>query len=767
MTVLPPHRRSSSGRARAGRKLMCGGIVATIVLIALTSVLTLAFLRQQAQERMDAGTRNLARSITITFDGLIDGIDLSLLASADEIARQRASGAASSDIDAFLLRQQRRLAAAAVLSATSAAGQIVHGAGRGGRFDALAVRSSALQASSPAQGADGRWRWFFARAISKAGALHDGAVIGALDVVQLERIMARIHLDAGGSIVLRNAGFEAIAARLGGPGAMPLRPGDTRLSPELRIALMADPERGTYSTRRSALSDSEHTFSYERSAKYGFYVSVGEAKAMGMAEWERQMWIISALMLAFTVLAGVLLMLMRRAWRRQTRYLGEIRRLAYHCCLTGLPNRGLVLDRLSACMAGSAGRRCSGALMIIDLDQFKNFNDLHGYERGDQLLREVARRLRASMPESMTVARLGGDEFALLATALPRDPGQARVQAELIGDILRQCLAGCYALDGFQYNGSASIGIALFTEQDHSRDELVKRAETAVYQAKAAGRNAVRFFDADMQAALAERLALERDLRLAQDADQFELHYQVQVGGNGAIRGAEALLRWHHPQRGMVAPEEFIAVAEQSGLIVPIGRWVLQTACKQLVRWAQDPLAAHLSLAVNVSACQLSQPGFVTEVLNVLASTGAEPHRLKLELTEGVLIEHTDGIIATIMELKRAGVGISLDDFGTGYSSLSYLKRLPLDQLKIDQSFVRDLLTDPTDRAIVLAIVALGYSLDMDVIAEGVESAAQRDALAAAGCHAYQGYFFGKPLPIRQFDAALCVAAVEELACLL
>ena len=433
----------------------------------------------------------------------------------------------------------------------------------------------------------------------------------------------------------------------------------------------------------------------------------------------------------------------------------EIRRLAYYDSLTGLPNRRLLLDRLGAAMADNQGRARHGALLLIDLDHFRVLNETQGHNRGDQLLTAVAQRLCGVVQGDASVARLGGDEFAVLVANLASDPELARCQAAAMAELLRAALSAPFDLGGFIYRGSPSIGITLFAGQTLEIGELAKRVDTAMYQAKAAGRNAVRFFDPAMQAVAEQRLAMEQDLRQSLADGDFELHYQVQVDGGGQARGAEVLLRWRHPVQGMISPAQFIPLAEESGLILPLGLWVLQSACAQLARWAHDPSLCLLSLAVNVSARQFIQSDFVEQVLKVLADSGADPRRLKLELTEGLLLDNTESVIATIGALKRAGICISLDDFGTGFSSLSYLKRLPLDQLKIDQAFVRDLLTDANDVAIVRTIVALGRSLGMEVIAEGVETAAQRDALAAAGCHAYQGYYYGRPVPLAQFEAAL------------
>ena len=427
----------------------------------------------------------------------------------------------------------------------------------------------------------------------------------------------------------------------------------------------------------------------------------------------------------------------------------EINHLAFYDPLTRLPNRRLLSDRLRQAMAASSRSECEGALLFIDLDHFKTLNDTLGHHMGDLLLQEVARRLTACVREGDTVARLGGDEFVVMLEDLSKRPREAAAQTETIGEKILYALNLPFDLAGHDYHSTPSIGITLFTDHQNSSDELMKRADLAMYQAKAAGRNTLRFFDPDMQAAVNERAGLERDLRCALQENQLVLFYQAQVDGDGTLTGAESLVRWQHPQRGMVSPIEFIPLAEETGLILPLGHWVLETACKQLAVWAGDAQTAHLTIAVNVSARQFRQPAFVAEVLAVLEQTGANPERLKLEQTESLLLEDVEDIIQKMTELKARGVGFSLDDFGTGYSSLSYLKRLPLDQLKIDQSFVRDLLIDPNDAAIARTIVALAGSLGMSVIAEGVETEAQRIFLAGLGCHAYQGYYFGRPGPIE------------------
>lgn len=424
----------------------------------------------------------------------------------------------------------------------------------------------------------------------------------------------------------------------------------------------------------------------------------------------------------------------------------EIRRLAFYDALTGLPNRRLLMDRLQQAMLASARTGQHGALMFIDLDHFKQLNDTLGHDVGDELLQQVAGRLRTCLREGDSVARLGGDEFVVLLEALSNHALDAATQSEQVANKILEALGRPYQLRNHCHTSTPSIGIVEFLEDRQSLEELMKMADVAMYQAKSSGRNTICFFDPDMQAAAAERTALEKDLRKGVADSEFEVHYQVQVNGLGEPTGAEALVRWHNVARGMVSPAHFIPLAEETGVILELGQWVLETACAQLVQWSKNPITAQWTVAVNVSASQFAQSNFVANVDTALRKTGANPHLLKLELTESMLVADVDAIIVKMNAIKQRGVAFSLDDFGTGYSSLTYLKRLPLAQLKIDQSFVRDVLTDPSDAVIARTILALGHSLGLKVIAEGVETAEQHAFLASLGCDAYQGYYFGRPM---------------------
>lgn len=434
----------------------------------------------------------------------------------------------------------------------------------------------------------------------------------------------------------------------------------------------------------------------------------------------------------------------------------EIHHLAFYDPLTALPNRRLLLNRIDkACAAGKRSGQY-GALLIIDIDHFKMLNDTLGHDYGDQLLVEVAKRLVDCIREGDTAARQGGDEFVVMLEELGGEAENAGIQAETVAEKIRAELGCRYLLNGeTEYVRSASIGISLFRGQEKSADVLLKQADIALYKAKDAGRNTIRFFDNAMQTALDERAALESALRRALAQAQFVLYVQPQVDARRRLIGVEALLRWRLPDGAMVCPDDFIPLAEETGLIVPIGLWVLDQACARLSRWAADSATAGLSLAVNISGRQFRQPDFVEQVGAALARHGADPHRLKLELTESLLLDGVDDVVAKMRRLQMLGVRFSLDDFGTGYASLAYLKRYPFEQLKIDRSFISEIADNPDDAAIVRAILAMGETLRLNVVAEGVELDEQHAYLVGHGCCLFQGYLFGRPMPFEALEAAI------------
>jgi diguanylate cyclase (GGDEF)-like protein/PAS domain S-box-containing protein len=437
----------------------------------------------------------------------------------------------------------------------------------------------------------------------------------------------------------------------------------------------------------------------------------------------------------------------------------EINRLAHYDVVTGLPNRRLLMQRLTAAMSASTRSRHHCAILFIDLDNFKTINDLHGHDKGDQLLQAVATRLLALVgAEDGIAARIGGDEFVVMLSNLSVLHQQALEQAAALARSLLASLGEPCDFLGQAHHSTASIGAAVFQGTLVSAGARLKQADMAMYQAKAAGRNAVRMFAPDMEVNARRRADLAAALYAGWHARQFVPYFQAQIDASGAVSGAELLLRWHDPARGVIEPAEFIPLAEQIGLIVPLGSWVLEAACQQLACWAGQPSTARLTLAVNVSAAQLRAPEFVTLVEQALARTGANPQLLKLELTESMLLNDVAAVTEKMLALKAKGVGFALDDFGTGYCSLAYLQRLPLDQIKIDRSFVRDITGSASDRAIVRAIVNLAHSLGFEVLAEGVETAAQLEVLGELGCHAHQGYLVGKPVPVDTFVASLAAA---------
>ncbi len=429
-----------------------------------------------------------------------------------------------------------------------------------------------------------------------------------------------------------------------------------------------------------------------------------------------------------------------------------IHRLAFYDALTDLPNRRLLCDHLLRALTGNAQDPQHGAVLIADLDNFKGLNDTQGHEVGDQLLLEVARRVRACVRQGDTVARMDGDEFAILLEGLSAQEERAAAQARAIAEKILESVSQPCQLAGLGHHASLSIGISLFTERDAKVEDVLMRADAAMHQAKNAGRNTLCFFNPERQAQLQLRVALEAELRGALEKKQLRLYFQPQVDHARRVLGAEVLLRWVHGTRGLVSPAQFIPIAEETGLILPIGEWVLRTACAQLKAWEENTLTRGFLLAVNVSARQFRQPEFVAQVVRVLEQTGANPRQLKLELTESMVLHNIADTIQKMEALKRHGISFSLDDFGTGYSSLAHLSKLPLDQLKIDQSFVRDIVTDPNDATIVQTIIGMAGNLGLNVIAEGVETEEQRACLERYHCPVYQGYLGGRPMALQAFE---------------
>ncbi len=430
----------------------------------------------------------------------------------------------------------------------------------------------------------------------------------------------------------------------------------------------------------------------------------------------------------------------------------KIMTLALFDELTELPNRRLLQDRLDQAMLASTRSEMFCALLFIDLDKFKIVNDTFGHDMGDMLLKEVAIRLSTCIRSEDTVARIGGDEFVVLLKNLGLNRENAAIKTEAVGTKILAALNESYQFDDIAYNITPSIGSTLFKGRLNSFSELLKQSDFAMYKAKKTGQSKLCFFDAKMESAIQKRALLEKDIRKAIEEKQFMLYYQIQVDHENHRKGAEILVRWQHPEYGLVLPAEFIPLAEESELIVTLGYWIFETACIQQVTWASKSEMADLTISVNVSVKQFNQPDFVDQVLAIIKKTGANPLQLKMELTESLLISNKEDTIKKMTTLKAAGIGFSLDDFGTGFSSLSYLKRLPLDWLKIDRAFIQDVLSHKNDAAIVKTIISLAQNLGLEVIAEGVETTPQKEFLTKAGCFNYQGYLFGRPMPPKELE---------------
>ncbi|SFO79215.1 PAS domain S-box-containing protein/diguanylate cyclase (GGDEF) domain-containing protein [Variovorax sp. PDC80] len=433
----------------------------------------------------------------------------------------------------------------------------------------------------------------------------------------------------------------------------------------------------------------------------------------------------------------------------------EVEQLAFYDTLTGLPNRRLLVDRIKHAIDAVPGRSRWSALLFLDLDNFKTVNDAHGHDTGDVMLKQVAQRLTACLRRGDTVARLGGDEFVVMLAELHERRLIATSETEAMGAAILEQLNRPYQLGGQQHHSTCSIGVALFDTADASLDEVIKQADIAMYYAKTAGGNALRFFETSMQTSITARAALENELHAAVEQRQFVLHYQSQVTSEDRVVAAEVLVRWQHPTRGLLAPGEFIAAAEDTGLIIPLGLWVLETACRQLAAWSEDPRRAHLQLSVNVSARQFRTDDFVKQVARVLERTGADPRQLKLELTESLLQFKVADTIAKMKTLAGMGIQFSMDDFGTGFSSLSYMIQLPLNQIKVDKYFVHGIGLNPKVELVIQTIIGMALNLELQIVAEGVETQAQREFLARHGCHLYQGYLFGKPKALEAYEQDL------------
>jgi len=599
----------------------------------------------------------------------------------------------------------------------------------------------------------GKWTIILSRRLNFEDGNFAGVVVSVLNLNYFEQFFRTLDLGSKGVVSLFDKDFR-LAVRF------PLLESSMGKVANLRAKQFI--EQGiTHAVfhSKSALDGIERMHSFRQVGDLGFIVFASLADDDYLAEWHQHVWQYGVAAIIFSLIVIWFEMLQRRSelaliesYAKSQLAEDKINNLAFFDPLTQLPNRRLLTDRLQQSLSASLRSNRKGALLLIDLDNFKILNDSRGHDVGDQLLQQVAERLISCVRAGDTVSRFGGDEFVVLLEHLNENILEAAKQTETIGQKILATLNKSYKLDKYMHHSTPSIGATLFNDSKKSMDDLLKQADIAMYQAKKAGRNTLCFFDPKMQSIVNSKIALENELRLALESKQLYLYYQIQIDNLRCPLGAEVLLRWIHPELGMISPVQFIPIAEETGLILPIGKWVLDTACAQLSAWQMDEETRDLILSVNVSAKQFYQSNFSTQVKEIVEHHGINPTRLKLELTESILLKDMESIIKTMNAINSIGVRFSLDDFGTGYSSLQYLKKLPLHQLKIDQSFVRDLTVDRSDKAIVDTIISMAQSLNLDVIAEGVETEEQRQYLENAGCVTYQGYLFSQPIPLEEFS---------------
>ncbi len=730
-------------------------------------------LRVQAQDQSIVVAKNLVSSVEQTIDGLIRSADNSLLSVSDELSRQMTEGQVNvASISDYVNRQVARAPHISYIKATNEHGDVIYGhdihqppLNNADRDHFISLRSDnalgLFVSKAILSRTEKEWVWPFARRVNNSDNSFAGIVFGGIKVHNIEKMLNQIQIGKGNIISIRDADLGLIA-RHSDDGNRAVQPGDKRISEAFRQALEVNNLMGAYVGGTGSIDGLNRVFFFSRSPHYGFTTIVGTSLESALASWEHAVWVVVSFLLGITLLTLVFAWSLSRSVSRQDIHDSEMASeklqsytLEFYDTLTGLPNRGLLMNRLSQALSTCERSGQLGALFLIDLDNFKILNDSMGHSRGDLLLKQVGQRIGRCVKGNGIVAHVGGDEFVVILEALADNTSDAKILAESIGNLILSALNQAYLLGNHTYIGSASIGITIFKNAHCSSDTLLKQADIAMYQAKQAGRNCLRFLDPIIQDGIAKRAFLETELYLALEKQQFELYFQIQVNREGNHSGVEVLLRWIHPERGVIGPLEFISLAEENGLILPIGEWVLTSACIQIKKWADLPILRDLIVSVNVSVKQFIQPHFVQQIKAILERYPIPDNHLEIELTEDVLLTDFHLALETMSALKAVGIRFSLDDFGTGYSSFQYLKMLPFNQLKIDQSFVRELALDNRDNMLVSAILAMAKALDLDVIAEGVETLQQQQILLDYGCSHLQGYLFGKPLPIKEFESLI------------
>ena len=749
------------------------GALTLMLGIVLASFFALYQQRASALDHAGLIAQTLGRSVEQTFGSMIGSVQNALFASRDEISRQIQTGKADTvSINTYLTQQTNRMSTIRTMHAANEQGDIVYGpyihqpavniADRE-YFESLKSHADKdwIVSSAIKSWVSDEWIWSFGTRVNQIDDTFMGVVVAEIRLGDINSMLEKI-LEGGGPgnlIAIRDERLLLVARHAIGVKNT-IQPGITGLSKELRQALNLNNNSGTYFGGASSVDGIQRVYFYSRHPTYGFLTVVGVSIESALTDWRHEVWmfslfILGALLLVFFFARHLIHTFDRHAFNVEqiAAEQNQSHILEHYDRLTQLPNRLLLRDRLNQALVSSLRTGMQGALLFIDLDNFKTLNDSLGHGVGDLLLKQASQRILLCIRTGDTVARAGGDDFVVVLEDLGEQDSVTAIQAEEMSQRILLALSKPYQLGEYTYNGTASIGIALFKNNDQSADDLLMQADIAMYQAKEAGRNCFRFLDPVVQEKIAQRAQLETELRQALELQQFELYYQLQVDQFGAPIGAEALIRWNHPERGLIGPFDFIPLAEETGLILAIGKWVLESACKQIGRWKNDPVMCDLKVSVNVSAKQFRESDFVAQVEALLRCHAIPASRLKLELTEGIMLDNTEAMIQTMWHLKTTGVQFSLDDFGTGYSSLQYLKVLPLDQLKIDQSFLRNLAVDNNDKIIIETIIAMAKALNLDVIAEGVETVEQKQFLIERGCIHLQGYLFSKPIPIQDFEA--------------
>jgi len=753
----------STESSRLKRPLFFGGLAILILLVISTALVSLIQLHQQAEARAVIASQNLAKSLVLTFDGLIDTINLALLASSNDISRQISTEKPNTQLITLMLKQQKdHIKHIVYIRASDEKGEVIYGPDVITQPFSIAERdyfihlkedpNAGLYISNPLKSIfSQKWIWIFARRITRSDGTFGGVVYAPIPIDAIHNIFSQMNIDNGSSIALRDT-EQALIARYAPSSTTNFPVGDKKLSEDFINALKMSSLEGTYLSGTTSIDGIIRIHSYSRSAKYGFIINVGVLSDSAFAEWRKQVWIVGGLVATFILTLLIFSKLIIRLWTRREQDMiklrlheGELVHIAHFDTLTGVPNRHLLADRLN--QAVSYARRHSTYLAVcyLDIDDFKPINDRYGHVVGDELLISIAERLKGAMRNEDTLARLGGDEFVMLFGHLPH-----LEEIQVVLDRMLAVVCSPSQIDGVTLKVSASVGVTIYPDDDVDPDTLLRHADQAMYQAKEAGKNRYQLFDPEHDRQVQTHRTYRHRLGEALANEEFILHYQPKVDlVSGEIIGAEALIRWQHPDQGLLFPGAFLHYLDGRELVIAVGEWVINSALKQISAW--DTIGLPLTISVNISADHLLQPDFVDRLKLSLANhPNVAPCCLELEIVETVALSDMKQAVQILSRCRELGVQISLDDFGTGYSSLTYLRNLPVHTLKIDQSFVRDMLVDQNDFSIVESVVLMAHAFNMAVIAEGVETLEHGAMLVHLGCRQMQGYAIARPMPADQ-----------------